>query len=449
MELNDDLKCLLFRKCFNKVISYNYYGKKGELTTFTLKGLGKLTLDSDHVREFSDIYLTKYATEEEVSKYEERFTEFKECYETHLSIRNNEDALRLIEEGVDIYRVAKIARKYCYFVLRMTDTEIKERVHRTKGEYVTIFSDLLKMKDSDQILDYLNKTCGGNYTMLTNLRTSISTYTIVHCHSLSDEQKNIIEDDLKNKLGLYTDCLKKHNRIVFKQKFDVEREKKDLEILPTARVIIKDIVDTDLSIREYLKNNNLTTGQFNAYLKVLKKYDEDLYNKCKNRDKLKSEQYFNKHCVLLDSLLNDLKNGLLRDNKQKSFDVLDYYLMYGVPLLELKKAIEYENFNVNRNDYLLLRKFISTHMNDNPLDVNTTINTDIEINAKRDDKGFPIKGTGMVITKEERENILLFLNKNNVPLTTATYRIALKRYVDETINNEKNNGKIFKKSIIV
>jgi hypothetical protein len=50
-----------------------------------------------------------------------------------------------------------------------------------------------------------------------------------------------------------------------------------------------------------------------------------------------------------------------------------------------------------------------------------------------------IEGTGKEITIEEKEKIIKYLEKNNIPFNRMTYNAALKRYIDEFINldNEK------------
>ena len=180
-------------------------------------------------------------------------------------------------------------------------------------------------------------------------------------------------------------------------------------------------------------------------MRLLKEFDLDTFERYQKREDIRREKYFSMHGDLVISLLDRLLNGVRHDDEVRQFDILDYYLEFGVDLEELSYCIEFRKSDIKKSDYLLLRRFISTHKRDESLDIDLTLNTTTEINAKRNSKGYPIPGTGRVIERCEKEDIIMYLNSFNVPITIRTYNIALKRYLDGSSKLEKSNQKVLKK----
>lgn len=53
-----------------------------------------------------------------------------------------------------------------------------------------------------------------------------------------------------------------------------------------------------------------------------------------------------------------------------------------------------------------------------------------EVNLLRDEKGYPIPGTGRVITNDEKKMILDYIVEQKYPLTNKIYNLLLKGYIN-------------------
>lgn len=131
----------------------------------------------------------------------------------------------------------------------------------------------------------------------------------------------------------------------------------------------------------------------------------------------------------VERLLIYLQNGILDNGVMRPFDIIDYYLIFKKPIDCILKA-----FNGLSAPMCAL---LTTFYKDNKVlivkpEELLTLNT--EINCQKDAQGYPIPGTGVQATMEEKEQIINYLILNNIPLTPNVYHIAQKRYFAGTLN---------------
>ena len=250
---------------------------------------------------------------------------------------------------------------------------------------------------------------------------------------------------LKNKVNVYANYTSSFKKDIMLKNNEIKRDKRNKEELAIAKEVLIDFIKSKMKEKEYLELKGIESVTFQKYKRILQIYDPETYKFYRERKDFQNWDSYIKYAGVVKSLLKNINTGIITSDNKRSFDILDYYLMYKTPLDELSRAIEYKDRTIKHEDYLRLRLFISSHMDDKPLDVEKTLETNLEINSKRDSNGFPIPGTGRVINKEEKENIIIYLNENRVPLTNTTYRIALKRYIEGTKNNEKSTKKVLEK----
>ena len=115
-----------------------------------------------------------------------------------------------------------------------------------------------------------------------------------------------------------------------------------------------------------------------------------------------------------------LDNGILRE-----FNILDYYLIFSIPLTKLKEL----SIKLPQKERNLIYEFINKHYL-KMIPKYSIIDTQYEINCQKDKNGLPIKGTGIIITNEEKELIINYLIANDIPISEEIYKVALKRYIE-------------------
>lgn len=136
--------------------------------------------------------------------------------------------------------------------------------------------------------------------------------------------------------------------------------------------------------------------------------------------------------VRLVTEINELVNQgvLCNDGRLRKFDVLDYYertsmsmKKFNVLCIEVLTGIDTKKIK-----QFIKSNFESLKINDE--DVEMILNQHDEVRCEKDDRGYPIPGTGTIITNQEKLGIINYLKKLRVPLTYGTYYAAFRRYVN-------------------
>ena len=81
--------------------------------------------------------------------------------------------------------------------------------------------------------------------------------------------------------------------------------------------------------------------------------------------------------------------------------------------------------------------------------INDRINEYSEINCKLNVEGYPIKGSGRIITTDEKIFAFNFLYTNNIPINSKSYNATIKRILNNyLLINEQNSKQLkLKKSL--
>jgi len=153
---------------------------------------------------------------------------------------------------------------------------------------------------------------------------------------------------------------------------------------------------------------------------------------------------FNEIDKTINKIVKTIKEGInLPNGKHRDFDLLDYYKIINIPLNKLETILEkniHKQENYLEND-LLLMQFISQNNCDclNEKSIEKIYSDKHIVGVQFDKKNRPIPGTGREITKEEKQNIIFYLNENKIPLNIKTYSIAMRRYLNGELLINQNN----------
>ena len=427
----------ILRKIYEEVLNYKFKGIDTSYYDVLIPDVGYISLTGREIKDLSKRYISEYATEEEKSIYNNYVSFLKTCYETYQDIiKNPEEKDELLKEkhlNFDDYHLKGYSYKYGRLVLDINDNEIRRNLG-LMGNYPKMLQELSLMDSEEEITDFLQTKFPNNRERLNQLITSIYDFLAVYYPNLTKEEQEQEKAKLKSKVRIYLDKVISERKEEREKLYKEEKKKLYESKKEEALTVIKSIIRSKTTRKRFLEENDISINDFELYKKIVKEYNPELYRLYIKRNKLLQHAAFTNYENVVKHLLYDLLAGIKVDkDTSRAFDILDYYLTYNAPLEELSRALEYKENTFVKEEYLILRRFISTGLNSKPLDLNLVYNGTQEINCRKDDNGYPIPGTGRIIQNEEKTQIIDFLNSNNIPVTTTTYRIALNRYVD----NEK------------
>ena len=142
-----------------------------------------------------------------------------------------------------------------------------------------------------------------------------------------------------------------------------------------------------------------------------------------------------------EELIEYINNGILVNGKKRKFDIVDFYLLSDINEESFVNEIKE---NISKSHLIKIKSFFSENKGETiiPGDFNyrQIISTKEEVNAKRDNKGFPIPNTGTIITVEDKHAMMNYIMEHNIPLTTKTYKLVRQRFIDGELKFNKINS---------
>ena len=234
---------------------------------------------------------------------------------------------------------------------------------------------------------------------------------------------NQMRSKITNKINTYTK--------IQSEKRNKEKEKLKIK---KAMILISDFIESNKTLDNYCKENNISKDKFNNQLKLIKEKNPTLYKKYIFYTNSIKEINDNKTNKLLEELINIIKAN-------KNFTILDYYLITNI---DPKKLIPIAKIKLNSKDLKLFYNFINESKTKTVMseqDKKDILNGKTIIGTKFDKNNNPIPNTGKEITKEEIEQIFNFLKRNKIPIYPRVYKIALKRYANNELDINMKNVK--------
>ena len=149
-----------------------------------------------------------------------------------------------------------------------------------------------------------------------------------------------------------------------------------------------------------------------------------------NTDKLES---------YIKLIINGIKEGVVVNGVKRDFDLIDYY---EITKLNLNKFFNLSSRYLNIDDLHLFRTFVLKYGKEkriDDLDLDSKIfGPKFFVGVKFDEHGRVILNSGKEITLSEKEGIISYLKTNKIPVTFITYKLAVRRLINNEINLESN-----------
>ena len=425
---------LFLKKCHYTVMHRVFNGSDSIKVQLTSKQNGTkklISIQGRELKELNKLYLKKYATEKEKKTYTEYCKMLAKCYNEFKTMSENDKAENSnLEKTEDINenRLRTYAYKFCYLLKGMNEQQVHQEFKKD-GKYDDTLRKIMHMSlnNPEEIIDLLRKESLSHSKYINLLKARIFNFLVVAYPELNASEKTLIQEDLERKIKLYMAISAQERKDKAKEKAEEEKRKADLKLLPIAQATVIKYLSSGMTIKEFDSD-----GKFVKYLSILKEYDPTTYQMYAKRDINRREDNFNNHYEKTQALLFYLKNGIQETkDTNRPFDMIDYYLYIGVEPSVIDDCIKHPDSNLGKQDYIQLRRFISAIGTPaEKLNLEQAMNSKLEINSQRDENGWPIVGTGRVITIEEKQEVINFLCEHNIPVTTKLYDIALRRYIN-------------------
>lgn len=315
-------------------------------------------------------------------------------------------------------------------VQKNTIEGIRENLKNKPGKYATLFNNILNAEKEEQVAYYIEQSGISPY----GLKSCIFDYILVH-KGASEEVRNILE----SKINTYLLNLSSKNKVERERQKEIEYKEYIANHIGSARGLINEFIESEYDrINDFCIDKNINKSVFYEYLKIIKENDVGLYEKySQKQQQLTSKRY----AALLSKnkkIVELMKSGIEEDGIVRTFDLMDYFERTSLDFNAFMNSL---NGSLEPDEYRTLKIFISKYKNDKPLtpfDIGNLYKQRNVVGVKFDEKDRIIEGTGHELTKEEKQNIIAYLNSKQIPVTRITYNIALNRWISGSIIIEEN-----------
>ena len=380
-------------------------------------------------------YLSKNEYEELKKSNKEAWLKY--CYD--LCIDCNWTKLEL-KKYTDMYdytggnSLIEAGKRYAINYLNYSTEEITAMIrkkHNINTKYKDLIGKIIELTDEKEIAELFNK---DNYN-INEVLNRIEYYIKHYKRGLTIEAQTILLEETLEKIRPIKNEYEKNKNERAKER-QRKRDKKALEKF-------KEVINGNLTEKELI--NNLGKKRFNILLNLLKEIDADFYNmyietvnwQIKEQEQEQQNKIFKIHQMIYE-IVNYLKNGIETENGLREFDVIDFYLLYKDDMKEIYTQIR-ECISI-KDDIKLIKNFINENVNSKIIfaDYKKRLVEGIDrINCEKDERGYPIPNTGIVIPKEEKISWFEYLENNNIPVTNKTYNAMRKRYINRLEYEER------------
>ena len=193
----------------------------------------------------------------------------------------------------------------------------------------------------------------------------------------------------------------------------------------TCDSIFEDYLNSELTLEEFCKEKNMAVKTFKKKVNGIKEKELALKIKDKlQQEKIKSNQLKEKTC---HEVICYIREGINDHGNKRAFTLLDYFILFKDNYIH---QFVYSLLNLTAKDKQDLRKFFLPLQNASRISNDNIANLNLEFHSLKDEKGFPIKGTGILLTKEELSHLADYLELENLPMLDVIVHLAAREYVD-------------------
>ena len=136
-----------------------------------------------------------------------------------------------------------------------------------------------------------------------------------------------------------------------------------------------------------------------------------------------------KELELVREVINLLQNGVLEDDNVRPFNMIDYYQMTRrTPKSLYESVVNDFNNKFSEEDKKTFYSFVGKSLSDKRLRIDDIMEVKHMV---------LLDGVPTEINENDKLNVINYLKENKIPITSETYNITLKKYLDGSIDFEK------------
>lgn len=373
------------------------------------------------MKKYSKIIPNFNGTMHEVEKY---------CYEESFKLNFDDVKMRQLADklGLIFDSLLKKVRSYAKSIntIDMVEEKLKiSREEKNRREYlknnpelVNLIKDLLAENDPQRII----KICEDSLVDVNSALLRRITYCVGLLYPNDYENKLSI---INRKTKIYRDYANNQSKNRFSSNIKEERARLLKELLPYAQKYVAMFIESDCeTVRTFCNLYGVPFDIFGRLIETLQYHDQDLYQGYIS--KMNGDNTF-KYSLIVEKvkmMVPQIKNGI----SGRNFDIIDYYSYTRVPLDDVIRIIKDK---LMPEETRIFRRFTGKYSNLKELNennINYILNEITEVDCDRNKDGDVIKGTGRIITREEKIKIMNYIKNLQIPLNMATYRSCFDRY---------------------
>lgn len=191
--------------------------------------------------------------------------------------------------------------------------------------------------------------------------------------------------------------------------------------LAEAEKILYDYIMSGLDTDDFISEYGYARSKFNSHVKIVKEFNNSLYEKYLEYDERIKASYKAKLTELFARIVNNINNGVVIDEEKhitRKFTIVDFYYLYNISIEDLKRYDrKYEILNYQD------KKTFSTFIGNNPV-INYSVASFLQSKQIKAVNDVPRE-----ITLKEKLAIVFYLEEYNIPLTANTIGSALDLYI--------------------
>ena len=353
---------------------------------------------------------------------------YKYYYEYWENANWNTNTLsNLSTPDLDVQTIRKGAMTYAKQKLHITPKEFYEtltisrkRLNGINDITNTTFTTLEKLSDTNNEKEIINIISSSKLD-IDYLKSKINIYAATY----RKKEKEKIINDLKNKINLYKQY-KENNKTQTKQ------TPQEQELKTAHRIILSFSINQDISKEDFCENHDITSKEFESYLKIVKEMDGVTYSMFINKIEHLKDKEKEKLLTNIPLIIKTLKN----DNN--NFNLLDYYLITTTNLAEFQELAQklLKQNKITKNEYKILEIFISINKLTKECtsrDIKFLINEKVIVKPEIDEEGRYIENTGTEITPKEKQAILETLKEKSIPISRKVFHQAIQKYANNQL----------------
>lgn len=295
------------------------------------------------------------------------------------------------------------------------------------GEYVAFFDKLLTMSDEeiDEVLNsktvsklyYYKKTV--YYYMMQKSRKGVSADEIME-----------MENKIYSHLQKISDQKIKNNKLKEQLKFKSQQSLNEIDKTIEANKLIRSLITSHVkSLDHFCEMNSVDRKQLKNSIDLIARNDQIVYAAAIEKINIIEKPLKDHLNEVANNMLVGLSRGIeIDEGKTRSYDLLDYYMATSVSLTDFHTFVK---GTLNKTDQNKIAKFVSPNNYCKQIDDDIK---EISIKMLKD-------GVLTLISDEEKNAAISFLEQNQIPIYYLTFQAALRRYVNGLLTNEISSVK--------